>query len=105
MASGTINQPWKSRFPNFQQLIPASDTLADFVNAIKTTATADISIIDTGSEISSELIGSTVNYGGVALVYKASSNNAYFFFYNRDNCLIGNVSLQNTSVTVRHSIV
>lgn len=112
MASGTINKPLDndvtgliSRFPNFRQLIPASDTLAAFVNAINTTATADISIIDTGATVSSDLIGTTVTLGGISIVYKASSNNAYFFFFSRDKCLIGNVSLANVSVTVRHPIV
>ena len=105
MSDGLISQPYESRFPNFRQLIPAADTLADYVNAIKSTSTNDISLIFAGSTITSALIGSTTTLGGTTIVYKASSSNAYFFFFNRDKCLIGNVSLANVEVTVRHSIV
>ena len=112
MASGTITKPLDndvegliSKIPNFRQLIPASDTLDDFVNVIKTTATGDMSILNTNTTTGSDLIGTTISYNGITIVYKASTNNAYFFFFNRDKCGTGNINLTNKEVTARHSIV
>ena len=99
-----VAQEITARFKNFRQ-VTVTDTLAAYVNAIKNYSTADILLIDVGSTIASAIIGSTTSLGGITIVYKASSSNAYFFFFNRDKCVIGNVSLTNTEVNVRHVIV
>ena len=41
---------------------------------------------------------SSNSYGGVLIVLKASSNNAYFFAFNRAAASIGNISITNSSV-------
>lgn len=79
----------------------STTTSNDFVNDIKSGSTGDVIVAQVNTTISTFLFGSTASYGGVAIVMKASSNNAYFFWFSRGAATIGNISLQNSTVTVR----
>ena len=79
----------------------SSDTSTDFVNDIKSGSTGDVIVAQVNTTISTFLFGSTASYGGVAIVMKASSNNAYFLWFSRGAATIGNISLQNSTVTTR----
>lgn len=75
------------------------------INAIKARATSDIMTLMTTSAVNTTLYGSSVSLNGITMIYKASSNNAYFLMFSRDAAAIGNISLANNNVSVRHVIV
>lgn len=78
-------------------------TLADLITEIKTYSTGDIALFLTAPAVN--FYSSASALASVALVMKASSNNAYYLAFSRDKCAIGNISLANGTVSVKHDIV
>ena len=91
-----------SKFPSFSQAeASGTATASDFVNLIKGRSTGDTVLFRINTDVASFLFGSTSSYGGVAIVMKASSNNAYFLWFTRGAATIGNISLTDGSVSAR----
>lgn len=52
-----------------------------------------------------QLFNATSSYAAVAIVVRVSTANAYYLAYNRDKCSIGNISITNGTISVKHNIV
>lgn len=76
-------------------------TLASMVTAISGLSSGDIAIWRFTSALTGAFFNASNNYGGVIIVLKASANNAYFFAFNRNAASIGNISIDNGTVSIK----
>lgn len=79
-------------------------TLADFITFIQSCANSTKIIVRVHADVLSALTGETVSAYGLAILYKASANNAYYFAFNRDTTGYGNISLANGAVNILHNV-
>lgn len=52
-----------------------------------------------------QFFNAVATLNSAAIIYKASTSNAYYLAFSRDKCSIGNISLANGTISVKHNIV
>lgn len=93
----------KSQIINFFSTGSTSyETIAALAAFVSSKGTGDVILVRASTDLTSQLIGKTVGVASIALVMKASSNNAYYLAFSRDVAAIGNISLTTSAVTVVH---
>lgn len=110
MGVDTVGNPtWRFSAPNaIRKAIMLNESttfasLADLVTYLSDFSTGQVIICRCGTAI--QLFNATSSYNGIAIIAKASTSNAYYLAYNRDKCSIGNISLANGTISIRHNIV
>ena len=68
-------------------------------------STHSLVIGEHSSSLTGDLYGNSFNYQGILMIYKASSNNAYYLTFSRDHAAVGNINIPNASVTIKHDIL
>lgn len=80
-------------------------TIQDVVDVLTTMQTRGIIIGVFSADMTGDLFSEAFNYQGMLLVFKASSNNAYYLAFSRDHAAVGNISITNASVTKKTALV
>ena len=78
-------------------------TLAALVTYVSGCATGDKLIVRVHGDVMGQLAGSA-SYAGIAIILKASANNAYYFAFSRGTAAFGNISITNGTVSVKNLV-
>ena len=99
-----LHEKLHEKFPElFEKNARSITTIAALATDISTYATGDIIIYSISPEVGTVLCGDTVSLNCACIVFKASSNNAYYTMFYRDTYASGNISLQNGAVTIKYA--
>lgn len=72
------------------------------LSAITAKSTGDFLVARTTAGFSQTFFNATITaYGTVLFIFKASSNNAYFFAFSRGFASVGNISIANSTVSLK----
>lgn len=82
----------------------SQENISSVVSLLSAVPTGGFSILRLAPALATDFLGSSTTYGITGIFHKASSNNAYFFAFNRNLAAIGNLSIANSTVSVMHPI-
>lgn len=103
VSTGGLNALREKSPELFEKNVRSVTTMAALATDISTYATGDIIVYSVSSAVASALCGTTVSLNCVAIIFKASSSNAYYSLFYRDTYATGNISLSNGAVDVKYA--
>lgn len=80
-------------------------SLADLIAYIQSLSGAPKIIARVQASVLSTLTGGTTSSNGIAIIYKPSVNNSYYFAFNRDDAGYGNINFSSGTASVVHPLV
>lgn len=81
------------------------NSVQDVVDAMSDLPTSSFLLNTFGNTLKTDLFTTASSYDGFIVCFKASGNNIYYLAFSRDVAGIGNISIPNVSVTIKHSLL
>lgn len=85
--------------------VPYAEDIVDIKTILTVVETGGVIIFRIAAAIWLDIDNITTTYGSIMIALKASTNNAYFFAFNRDLAYIGNFNMSKPSITYKHNLV